>query len=318
MKKLVSLLVLLAAMLSFCAMASAACAHSITYVGYTEPTCSKVGYRPHYKCTKCGARFTDAKGTTKASSVSIAKTNHSYGSTYKHNAQKHWMECRYCGYKTKEAAHTYKNFYCECGAKDPHVHTTVYVPAVEATCETAGVLEHYECECGTCFRDEAASVRVTATAFEVPALGHALSQVEGGYECANCGRTFADAAATQEIVIEKSASIGDLVSALTTAIPSVKAEDLLGSLSDLEAPITRELTAQVLYRLASLKGEVATPTDLAIADIDAMSEDSVEAAAWAVSAGMMNLDENGAFNPAANLTAADIIEIVTRVAGLIK
>lgn len=364
MKKLVSLLLVLAAVLSFAVSASAytiatgtnlpkSCknGHIMVFCEETEPTCSHVGYKAHFKCTVCGTWFYDiqAKYPVSKSTLAIAKKAHSYGTGYKQNAECHWRQCRNCGYTTDAEYHVYKNSYCKCGAKDPHVHAIVFVSAADPTCDVNGTLEHYECEeCGMTFRNAEGTVRVTANAFVVPAFGHDMEVVEaedGNYfACKTCGRTFVDSKGKKEIVIETpaeeevteapaaeaapaaetavaeapAATVGNLISALTLGNPDVKVEDLLGALTDLEAPVTREQAAVILYRFVSLKGEVATPTDISIADASMVSEVAAAAVTWAVANDIMPLSEGGCFNPAGSVSAADVLDMITRLAAMNK
>lgn len=43
-------------------------------------TCKEAGHKKHYKCSVCGALFSDAEGTTPISDISLPLAEHSYGS----------------------------------------------------------------------------------------------------------------------------------------------------------------------------------------------------------------------------------------------
>lgn len=81
---------------------------------------------------------------------------------------------------------------------------------VPATCTTTGVREHYECdECGTAFKDAAATEAYTLAEMTIPTAKHDLVFVPGVkptcmaagikdlYKCKDCGSAFLDAEGTK-------------------------------------------------------------------------------------------------------------------------
>ena len=107
--------------------------------------------------------------------VSGDAASHVYADTLSKGANGHWYACLKCGDKKDLEAHTFVDDVCtECNYQQNHKHGLTLVPAVEATCETAGVKAYYICtECDDIFADENATVEITNKAeLNVEALGH--------------------------------------------------------------------------------------------------------------------------------------------------
>lgn len=124
--------------------------HSLTKIPAIEATCETAGNNEYYKCTADGCDeiyFKDAEGktpTTEKAEVIAAKGH----------------------------ADTNKDGVCDSCKEDLHKHVLTKVPAVSATCTTAGNKEHYKCICGELFADAEGKTAITLKATEIAALGH--------------------------------------------------------------------------------------------------------------------------------------------------
>ena len=120
--------------------------HVLTKVPAKDATCTENGNYEYYECG-CGELFADKDGkeTTTAIAVVIPATNH---------------------------ADTNKDEVCDVCATDLHEHVLTKVPAVSATCETAGNKEYYTCNCGKLFADKDCKETTTEAAVVIAATGH--------------------------------------------------------------------------------------------------------------------------------------------------
>lgn len=85
---------------------------------------------------------------------------------------------------------------CSC-LTEAHVHDLRYVPAVEATCEQRGNIEHYVCGCGKYFADEEGQTEITWESTVIQRKSHQFTAY--GFDdnvhykkCAVCGTKQAD------------------------------------------------------------------------------------------------------------------------------
>ena len=192
--------------------------HVAFLVEAKEATCTEEGNNAYYLCT-CGLAFKDEAMTipTYAYSEVIAKKDHVYNKTeVSREALKEAATCQ------SAAVYYYS---CTCGAIDngenantfvfgeKAAHNTVYVPAVDATCETAGNIAYYTCgSCGIAFKDAEATQQFSVTeTVVVPAEGHVTTAherveptcTEAGvaayWSCNVCGKMFSDAGCTNVI-----------------------------------------------------------------------------------------------------------------------
>ncbi len=98
----------------------------------------------------------------------------------------------------------------------PVGHNLKLVNALQPTCGTDGMAEHYHCEpCGAYFTDAEGTKQVSLTDLTVPALGHdtvhtpavaATCAADGNidyYTCNDCGLIFSDAACTKQVTLEQ-------------------------------------------------------------------------------------------------------------------
>ena len=170
-----------------------------------EATCSEEGSGA-YHCIRC-----DAKGE----SVVIPKKEHSYSTEWSTDEASHWHECTGCGAKTDEAEHTDtdKNHKCdvcekvlsECAdTNKDHKCDLCGKTLSEHTGGTATCAEKAVCEvCGKSYGELDPKNHTNLKHFPAKA---ATKTAEGNIEywyCADCGKYYKDAKATQEITKEQ-------------------------------------------------------------------------------------------------------------------
>ena len=120
-------------------------------------------------CTRCHQAYGDPLG-------------HAPSGDWSHDESSHWHKCQNnCGVKLDFAAHKYDNDSdtdCNtCGyirtITPPHTHSLTLVPAVPATCVSAGNIEHYRCtDCGKLFSDSSGTSELTAADVTIDKLPH--------------------------------------------------------------------------------------------------------------------------------------------------
>lgn len=197
-------------------LATALAPHSLAKVGGTPATCTERGVSDHWKCTVCGALFSDETGTTEVTTEQLrtALAPHALTAVAEVPATceetgvaAHWR-CSSCGglFKDGEGAQTVT-------ADDLVVplaahKLTAHAPKA-ATCTEPGSLAHWTCEvCDKAFLDD--RVLEPAGDVAVPATGHkavhhdrvAPTTKSAGraeyWECSACGKLFSDEGMTKE------------------------------------------------------------------------------------------------------------------------
>jgi len=92
--------------------------HTLTKVDAVAETCTTDGNTLYYKCD-CGKYFSDEEAKTEIEEDSwiVAKTGHSYASTWTYNETHHWKEatCSHSTEKSEYAEHSLTNNACSCG-----------------------------------------------------------------------------------------------------------------------------------------------------------------------------------------------------------
>lgn len=197
-------------------LATALAPHSLAKVGGTPATCTERGVSDHWKCTVCGALFSDETGTTEVTTEQLrtALAPHALTAVAEVPATceetgvaAHWR-CSSCGglFKDEEGAQavTADDLVVPLAAHK----LTAHAPKA-ATCTEPGSLAHWTCEvCGKAFLDD--RVLEPAGDVAVPATGHkavhhdrvAPTTKSAGraeyWECSACGKLFSDEGMTKE------------------------------------------------------------------------------------------------------------------------
>ena len=181
--------------------------HTLTAVQAVPATCETAGVEAHWECEVCGKLFSDAEGKTETTleKLAIPATGHAYGApvwkwnddftasaTFACGNDASHMEtvnaavtnevtteatCEVDGVRTYTAKVTFEGKEYTDTKTEPvpaKGHTLTAVQAVPATCETAGVEAHWECEvCGKLFSDAEGKTETTLEKLAIPATGHA-------------------------------------------------------------------------------------------------------------------------------------------------
>lgn len=197
-------------------LATALAPHSLAKVGGTPATCTERGVSDHWKCTVCGALFSEETGTTEVTTEQLrtALAPHALAAVAEVPATceqtgvaAHWR-CAGCGglFKDEEGAQavTADDLVVPLAAHK----LTAHAPKA-ATCTEPGTHAHWTCEvCGKAFLDDRALEPAGDVA--VPATGHkavhhervAPTTKSAGraeyWECSACGKLFSDEGMTKE------------------------------------------------------------------------------------------------------------------------
>ena len=196
----------------------AATGHTLAKVDAMAATCTDTGNKEHWKCSVCGALFSDALGTTPttAESVEIAATGHDLteteakAATCTEDGNIAYWTCGTCGKLFKDSEGTQ-----EISQEETVVaagHDLSKTEAKAATCTEAGNIEYWTCsECGKIFSDEKGETEISQEETVVAAEGHNLTKTEakdatcteaGNIEywtCSKCEKLYSDEAGTKEI-----------------------------------------------------------------------------------------------------------------------
>ena len=161
--------------------------HAMTHITGSNPTCIKEGVVEHYECGECGEWFWDNAGKqliTDHTAIILNASGHTMNAheavpaTCTKEGSKAYFDCANC----KDW------FWDEAGTKliaDPKEvlipaagHSFITISGLPATCETGGIIEHYECsECGEWFWDTAGTSPVANHEDTLlPALGHSWGE----------------------------------------------------------------------------------------------------------------------------------------------
>lgn len=157
--------------------------HTLTHVDRVEPTHFADGNIEYWACSVCHKLFRDAQGTQEISRADtvLTKIPHDYSDDWSSDDTSHWHACS-CGDQADVAAHSF-----------------VWVVDREPTEDQTG-LKHEECTvCGFVRHEDTVIDKLDHDLTFHPAVEATCVQ-EGNvayYSCANCGRNFADADATQ-------------------------------------------------------------------------------------------------------------------------
>lgn len=158
--------------------------HTMVHHSAVDADCGKgtPGNIEYWVCSGCKKVFSDKDG---AHEINLENTvippDHNPSTAWSFDESSHWYECKKCKEKLDFAAHDYDDdIDTDCNICNytrviipPHSHVLEQVPAVPATCVSAGNTEHYRCAaCGERFKDGGGNEPVTEDAVKIPPLGH--------------------------------------------------------------------------------------------------------------------------------------------------
>lgn len=197
-------------------LATALAPHSLAKVGGTPATCTERGVSDHWKCTVCGALFSEETGTTEVTTEQLrtALAPHALAAVAEVPATceeagvaAHWR-CASCGGLFKDEEGTQAVSIDDLVVPLAAHKLTAHAPKA-ATCTEPGSLAHWTCEvCGKTFLDD--RTLEPAGDVAVPATGHkavhhervAPTTKSAGraeyWECSACGKLFSDEGMTKE------------------------------------------------------------------------------------------------------------------------
>ncbi|MBR4121619.1 MAG: hypothetical protein IKT95_07695, partial [Spirochaetales bacterium] len=200
-------------------------AHQLVHHAPVAATCTEDGSVEYWSCSVCGKLFSDTLGQHEitASDLVVAKKGHSpikreaVSPTCTTAGNTAYWVCNVCGKLFSDEACTNEIAYAET-VVPALTHDVLHVPAIGATCTTAGNLEYWTCtRCGESFADSACTVSFDPSAAVIPAKGHSIVHVAAVaatctssgnseyWKCTVCGKLFSDDLCSVEI------SIGDTV-----------------------------------------------------------------------------------------------------------
>ena len=161
--------------------------HNMEYHPAVDADCGTgtPGNIEYWVCSGCKKVFSDADGRDEITlDQTVIPPDHVLDTAWSFDESNHWHECKKCGQKPDSAAHVYDDGDDEtCNICDytraiipPHTHSLTLVPAVPATCVSAGNIAYYRCaECRQMFRDDGGAEPVTEAEVKLSPLGHAPS-----------------------------------------------------------------------------------------------------------------------------------------------
>ncbi|MBM6813805.1 InlB B-repeat-containing protein [Olsenella uli] len=197
-------------------LATALAPHSLAKVGGTPATCTERGVSDHWKCTVCGALFSEETGTTEVTTEQLRTALAPHALTgvaevpatcEQTGVAAHWR-CASCGGLFKDEEGTHPVSIDDLVVPLAAHKLTAHAPKA-ATCTEPGSLAHWTCEvCGKAFLDD--RTLEPAGDVVVPATGHkavhhervAPTTKSAGHaeywECSACGKLFSEEGMTKE------------------------------------------------------------------------------------------------------------------------
>ena len=209
-------------------------AHTLVFVDKVLPNCQTgtTGTESYYKCSLCGALFSDSRGANEIEAPAEIPVGHYYDG-YTYDESGHWQVCAVCKTaKTETVAHGLKNtvkaealkqaatchskavYYksCECGyisstetfeSGSFAAHTLTHHNRIEPSCTATGTEEYWDCSvCGKYFKDSAGNSEIDAP-IAIPMshkLGNYQSDAAGHWQvCSECGYTTPKTAHTPNV-----------------------------------------------------------------------------------------------------------------------
>jgi len=188
--------------------------HTLVKNDAVAETCDTDGNIEYYWCSNCGKLFSDAQGTTEATTIVISK-HHTLGTlvaavaeTCDTDGTLAYYECTDCHkyFADAEATQELTNL-----VVTKH-HTIVHHEAVQESCYTLGNIEYYECT--ACHKNFADTTYTTEVGNYVIGKHHTLTKVEAVeadcknagsiayYHCSICGNDFLYENGSMQIDVE--------------------------------------------------------------------------------------------------------------------
>ena len=256
-------------------------------VNVKEATCTEKGYTGDAFCVWCNTQL--VKGSETALKDHTPVEVKEVPATCTENGTKAGTKCSVC--ETVLSG-------CEVITSEGHNYVK-QDDAVAATCTENG--KEASEKCSAC--DDVIEGKV------IDALGH---KYEKGV-CTVCGAKDPEYVAPE---FKDAASIAEYAKEAVTwaANAQVVKGDDMGNFNP-TANITRQDFVTMLWRL---KGEAASNQALTFTDKANIAEYAATAVAWAVENGYIEGYEDGSFAPTANITRAEIVTILDRIAGNAK
>ena len=256
-------------------------------VNVKEATCTEKGYTGDAFCVWCNTQL--VKGSETALKDHTPVNVEKVAATCTENGTEAGTKCSVC--ETVLSG-------CEVITAEGHKYVK-QDDAVAATCTEAG--KEASEKCSVC--DDVIEGKV------IDALGH---EYENGV-CTACGAKDPEYVAPE---FKDAASIAEYAKEAVTwaANAQVVKGDDMGNFNP-TANITRQDFVTMLWRL---KGEAASNQALTFTDKANIAKYAATAVAWAVENGYIKGYEDGSFAPTANITRAEIVTILDRIAGNAK
>ena len=192
--------------------------HSLEHHEATTATCAAEGNYEYWDCSACGKIFSDTNGTSEYEGTSwiIPKTSHTLAyreatiPTCTQPGNTEYWTCSECkkSFSDENGENEIEKNSSILKAKG---HTMKYHEAKDATCTTAGNIEHWICTaCIKRFGDVNGNNELTNNSWKIAALGHRMAYheakaatcTEAGndeyWECSACNKVFRDFYGTSE------------------------------------------------------------------------------------------------------------------------
>ena len=178
-------------------------AHTIIDVAQVDAKCEVPGTKAHFKCSVCGALFSDAEATkpTTAAELTIAALEHNYEETITA------ATCTKGAYSTFTCSRCGDTYDTEPGEPLAHPYELVKEDPA-ATCTTNGTAYY---ECPVCGAEKAETVAALGHDAKLVAFKDSTCTAEGNIEhyfCSRCNKAFSDEACNtvlDSVVIAKKA-----------------------------------------------------------------------------------------------------------------
>ena len=163
---------------------------NLSKINAVEATCTADGVQAYWTCSACNKNFSDSEGkivikdleTWKTGAGKSSSTGHKWSTEWSSDETHHWHACSGCDEKNDVTTHTpgaaateeQPQTCTECGyvlkqaLGHQHVNHLTSVVEKTATCKEESNIAYWRCECGSLFKDAAATIMVTAEQVTTP------------------------------------------------------------------------------------------------------------------------------------------------------